>query len=112
MGLAGRSGSLFGATIGNQAQRCLQGRAIASACPAELVNSQPPAHTPHCRSVLGGTAGALLVLVIPGLVSVAGPRPSGSGTILELATGCLLLLAGSVVVAATVLRAMLFPAPP
>ena len=60
--------------------------------------------------MLGGTAGALLVVVIPGLVSVARPRPSSSGTFLELATGCLLLLAGSVVVAATVLRTMLFPA--
>lgn len=64
-----------------------------------------------CRSVLGGTSGALLVLIVPGLVAASGAHSNGDSAPLQRAAGCLLLLVGAVVLAATVLRLALFPTP-
>ena len=62
------------------------------------------------RSLLGGTAGALLVLIIPGLVAAAGGC-SGGCTAMQRTAGALLALAGALLIAATLLRVALFPAP-
>lgn len=81
------------------------------ACHAVCAYTLPAHNAPLDCSVLGGTAASVLVLIVPGVVAAFGARPDGDSAALQRAGGCVLLLAGFVVFAATLLRLALFPAP-